>query len=66
MKNLFVFALFFLSSIVFATTIQGKVVGISDGDTITVLTENKVRYKIRLAEIDTPESRQPYGTKWAC
>lgn len=40
-----------------------KVVGISDGDTVTVLNENKEQIKIRLVGIDTPESRQAYGQK---
>ena len=44
-------------------TLEGKVVGISDGDTITVLTEKREQVKVRLAEIDTPEARQPYGTR---
>lgn len=43
--------------------IYGKVVGITDGDTITVLDKDNVQYKIRLAEIDTPEKKQAYGTK---
>jgi len=33
---------------------QGKCVGIADGDTITVLTPNKVQHKIRLYGIDCP------------
>jgi len=41
---------------------HGKVVSIADGDTLTMLV-NKVQYKIRLAEIDTPEKKQPYGTR---
>ena len=40
-----------------------KVVGISDGDTVTVLNENNEQIKIRLVGIDTPESRQAFGQK---
>ncbi len=41
-----------------AETITGLVVGVSDGDTITVLDANKVQHKIRLAGIDAPEKKQ--------
>jgi len=41
---------------------QGKVVGISDGDTITVLHNNKGE-KVRLYGIDTPEKRQDFGNR---
>ena len=41
---------------------EGKVVGISDGDTIKVLKDGK-QVKIRLAAIDCPEKKQPYGQK---
>ena len=40
----------------------GKVVGISDGDTITVL-HNGRGVKIRLYGVDTPEKRQAFGKK---
>jgi endonuclease YncB( thermonuclease family) len=39
---------------------QGKVVGVSDGDTITVLHDGKVE-KIRLYGIDCPEHRQDFS-----
>lgn len=45
-----------------AATWSGKVIGISDGDTITVL-RNRVPVKIRLYGIDTPEKRQAFGKK---
>lgn len=38
----------------------GKVVGIADGDTITVL-HDRQEVKIRLHGIDTPEKWQPFG-----
>ncbi|MGG5207340.1 thermonuclease family protein [Chryseobacterium sp. MIQD13] len=38
-----------------------KVIGISDGDTITVLLDGNVQKKLRLAEVDCPENRQPFG-----
>lgn len=40
-----------------------KVVGVSDGDTITVLDAEKKTHKIRLQHIDTPERKQSFGTK---
>jgi endonuclease YncB( thermonuclease family) len=46
-----------------ATEYVGKVVGITNGDTLTWLTSDNQQVKVRLAEIDTPESRQPYGTR---
>jgi endonuclease YncB( thermonuclease family) len=46
-----------------AAEITGRVVGITDGDTLTVLTGERRPEKIRLSDIDTPESNQPYGTR---
>lgn len=40
---------------------EGKVVGVSDGDTITALDNNKVQRKIKLAGIDAPEKGQEFG-----
>lgn len=44
-----------------AYTIEGRVVGVSDGDTITVLDSTKTQHKVRLAGIDAPESKQAFG-----
>ena len=44
-------------------TLAGKVVAISDGDTLTILDEAKTQHKIRLAGIDAPEKGQTFGTK---
>ncbi len=45
----------------FADTLTGKVVKITDGDTLTVLDANYKQHKIRLAGIDAPERKQAYG-----
>ncbi|MBB6369693.1 thermonuclease family protein [Chryseobacterium shigense] len=45
----------------FFSQTTAKVVGISDGDTITVLLKGNVQKKLRLAEVDCPENRQPFG-----
>ncbi len=46
---------------ILAETIVGRVVGVSDGDTVTVLDSTKTQHKIRLAGIDAPESKQAFG-----
>lgn len=46
-----------------AETIQGKVIRVADGDTITVLDQSKTQHKIRLAGIDAPEKGMPFGQK---
>ena len=46
-----------------ADTISGKVVGVADGDTITVLVAGHDQVKIRLANIDAPEKAQPFGQR---
>jgi endonuclease YncB( thermonuclease family) len=43
--------------------IEGKVVYIYDGDTISVQTPDKLIYFVRLQGIDAPESKQNYGKK---
>ncbi len=50
-----------LSIATFADTLTGKVVKITDGDTLYVLDSNYKQHKIRLAGIDAPERKQAYG-----
>ncbi len=50
-----------LSLVASADTLTGKVVKITDGDTLYVLDANYKEYKIRLAGIDAPERKQAYG-----
>lgn len=47
----------------FAEMLKGKVVGVSDGDTITLLLEGNKPVRIRLAQIDAPEKHQDFGQK---
>jgi hypothetical protein len=44
-------------------TVEGRVVGVSDGDTITVLDRGNVQHKIRLSGIDAPEKGQAFGER---
>ena len=56
--------LFFLFTVaVHAATFTGKVVGVSDGDTITVLTPANESVKVRLYGIDAPEAKQAFGSR---
>jgi endonuclease YncB( thermonuclease family) len=45
-----------------ASIYEGKVVGVSDGDILTVLVSGH-QTKVRLAEIDAPEKGQPFGER---
>jgi len=45
-----------------AEVLVGKVVGVSDGDTITVLDADKTEHKVRLMGIDAPEKSQDFGS----
>ena len=42
-----------------ANALEGKVVGVQDGDTLTILDSTKRQHRIRLAEIDAPDMQVP-------
>jgi len=44
-----------------ASILEGTVVKIADGDTITVLDSNRVQHRVRIAGIDAPEKKQAFG-----
>jgi len=65
MKPAKIISFFFLLFFIFPGllwALDGKVVGISDGDTITVLKDSRTT-KIRLYGIDCPEKSQDFGRK---
>ena len=63
-KHLFLPSLIFLFHSLFSAEIKGKVIAVSDGDTITVLDEmDQGKFKIRLDKIDAPEKKQAFGNK---
>ncbi|WP_332453793.1 thermonuclease family protein [Chryseobacterium aquaticum] len=58
-KSFYLIALLFSNT--FFSQITSKVVGIKDGDTIVVLDDDNNQITLRLAEVDCPESGQPFG-----
>ena len=60
MKSL-LFLVLCLATCVHAVELRGKVVGVSDGDTVTVLDAERHQHKVRLAGIDAPEKAQAFG-----
>lgn len=42
-------------------SLSGRVVGVADGDTVTLLTDKNEQVKVRLASIDAPEKAQAFG-----
>lgn len=59
--KLFILSIFFISATHAFAQIKAKVISISDGDTVTVLLEGNIQKKLRFAEVDCPESGQPFG-----
>lgn len=54
-------ALLTLSPALHARSVEGRVVGIADGDTLTIRTRTGGEETIRLLYIDAPEHDQPWG-----
>lgn len=47
----------------FADQLVGKVVKVTDGDTVNILTSDNETHKIRLSGIDAPEKKQAFGNR---
>ena len=52
-----------ITSMAHAGELVGKVVGVHDADTITILDASNTQHKIRLEGIDAPERGQAFGVK---
>lgn len=52
-----------LSFPLYAAALEGQVIHVADGDTVTVLDDQHRSHKIRLAGIDAPERGQPFGRR---
>lgn len=63
MKLILVLIFSLLSCISFADQYSGKVIKITDGDTVNVLTSDNQTHKIRLSGIDAPEKKQAFGNR---
>jgi endonuclease YncB( thermonuclease family) len=48
-----------------AETLSGTVIGVVDGDTLTIVDAQKRRHRVRLGQVDAPESKQAFGIKSA-
>lgn len=59
--RIFLVLLLTLSQYCYAEALSGRVVGVADGDTITVLDSMNTQHKIRLGGIDAPEKKQAFG-----
>ena len=53
----------FLPALAFSAQLAGRVVGIADGDTLTLLDAGNQQYKVRIGGIDAPEKRQAFGQR---
>lgn len=46
-----------------AESLTGKVVGVADGDTLTLYIEGEPQVRVRLSAIDAPEKKQAFGQR---
>jgi endonuclease YncB( thermonuclease family) len=63
MRRLFPLLLIVLASPACGVDYTARVIGISDGDTITMLMADRTQHRIRLWGIDAPEAGQDFGSR---
>lgn len=57
------YLLFFIAFFTNSYEISGKVIKVTDGDTVTIITSDYQKHRIRLYCIDTPEKGEPNAQK---
>lgn len=62
-KYFLIILLFFNIALNAQSTITGKVVAITDGDTFKLLTKDSTLIRVRVANIDCPERKQPFSNR---
>ena len=62
LAKLLVASLLFFQAASWAEDSSGRIVGVIDGDTVDLLTDNKTLIRVRLSGIDAPEKKQPFGS----
>ena len=62
-SKLIIVFIFLFNISIYCETISGKVIVVSDGDTITILDKSSIQYKVRFEHIDAPEKGQAFGQK---
>jgi endonuclease YncB( thermonuclease family) len=61
MRQVLIALILLIPATVGADTLEGKVIKVADGDTVTIVDGNGNKHRIRLGGIDAPEKDQPYG-----
>lgn len=62
-QQLLAFMIWLSAGVHAGTPLQGEVVEVPDGDTLTILDSRRMPHRIRIAHIDAPEIDQRFGTQ---
>jgi endonuclease YncB( thermonuclease family) len=63
MMSLVVSAVLLFGQVAVVPELAGRVVGVADGDTLTVLDAGNQQHRIRVSGIDAPETGQPFARR---
>lgn len=63
LTGVLVASLVFAGPALAASMLNGRIVAVLDGDTVTLLDAGRKQHRIRLAQIDAPEKAQPFGQR---